>query len=68
MVPPDIVSPLQQLRALDGSSPQLADQLAILLDDEEFTNHILTLPEGDARWLVDCLDTVRISRAVDLVF
>jgi len=50
--------PLQQLRALDGSSPQFPDHLSVLLDTEEFNNHIPCLLPGDAKRFVDYLDAV----------
>ena len=49
---------LQEFRALNRSSPQFSDRLAILLDDEGFKVHIPNLRDEDAAWLVDFLDTV----------
>jgi len=51
---------IQQLRALDRSSPQVPDQLSALLDGKEHGENILSLPDQDAVWLVECLEEVRV--------
>lgn len=49
---------LQQIRALDTSSPQFLGQLATFLDGEEFKDYARNLQDDDARWLIDSLDWV----------
>lgn len=61
LITPD-PTPLQQVRALNRSSPQFFDQLATILDEEEFDAHIPDLHNDDAAWLVEYLSTVRTSQ------
>lgn len=49
---------VQRLDGLDKSSPRFPDQLATLLGEKESRDHISSLPDHDAAWLVDYLDDV----------
>ena len=53
------LTPLQQLRALDRSSPMFHDQLFDFLGEKGFKDCISNLEEPDAIWLVNFLDMVR---------
>ena len=53
---------LQRVSALEMSSPQFPNQLAILLNEEfKSRSHIRNLRDDDARWLIDYIDKVRIT-------
>lgn len=49
---------IQQLRALDRTSPQVPDQLSALFDEEKYRDNISSLPDQEAVWLVECLEDV----------
>ena len=56
------MTPLESLRALNGSSPQFPNRFAIFLsDDKVFKDSIRNLQDDDAAWLIEYLDTVRNS-------
>jgi hypothetical protein len=55
---------LQQLRRLNGSSPDFHDQLCKVLSGEEYRQCVSNLQGDDLVWLVGYLDNVRRHVAV----
>jgi len=50
---------LQQLRRLDGSSPEFRDQLSNVLNEEGYAQWVPNIQGDDLMWLIDHLDKVR---------
>ena len=50
---------LQELRALDRSSPEFHDRLSSILYGEAYKKYVPRLRGDDLMSLVDCLDKVR---------